>query len=244
MKAKYFLLVVIILCFLGCEGNSKKAQENTIESSLESFREYAESIEKTPPNLIGQQGYVIPGTYGDPYGNERFDEYASMPLDTWYINPLKEVGPDNWQPDEDEKVTHKTAVTVVDQNLEIDGWMKMDRVVGTLTVKVDDQNYVIDYENFTLNPYWEKGEILEAVKYGDFIGKFVGDELPVDSDNKWIEIPQGELVLVTEETRDIAIYDVNHEVYSITALVYKELSDGSFGGKSCYFKPESIEYYY
>lgn len=238
MKAKYFLLVVIILCFLGC-GESKKG--NTDEPAFVSNNDPINQMPYETPDLIGRQGYIISGRYGNPYGNERFDKYKSLPLDEWYIHPQKEVGPNNWQPNEDIKITHKTAVTVIDQNIAKSATYRWSGFYGTLTIKVDNQNYVIDYRNFTLNPYWEKGDIFEALEYGSFIGKFVGDQLPVDSDNKWVKIPQGELVLVEGKTGTRA--NVSSNDYPIAAFIYKEWRYG-FGGVKCFFKPESIEYYY
>lgn len=195
------------------------------------------------PNLVGKEGYIIRNSIGF-YGMNNLDIEKKYLIQSWYIHPLKQIGPKKWAKDNNIKIPHRSKVKIIKQELyKIYDFGINIRYNGYLTIKLEDgQVHTIDYNNLTFHPYWEYHDV-EVISNRNipFVAKFIGSQLPVDCNNEWINIKQGDLVLVTGRTRRKEAKALG---YSLKAFIYKDWRRGYGCSFSYYFTPCSLEFYY
>lgn len=182
----------------GEQSRSQSTTESNLESSLdESSQEDASTGKlrgrgesdngRDEPQYVNCSGYVA--VY-----NVRGKEFSETP---WMIPTYQK---DKQFYVEAGTVEHKTAVTVLSQELEHTGWGNYS---GHLIVERNDthEQLCINVKNFIIDPYWEQENesLLEIAMTGNYLAEFnqISDYYPVDNQGKKVTLEDGVTVLVT-----------------------------------------------
>ena len=184
---------------------------------------------RNEPEYKGITGYVA---LYDHSNIKNSDDCFNTP---WLI-PTYEKDKQFWV--ESGSVEHKTEVTVLEQELNHDGWGIYSGYLLVSRVDTGEQFY-IDVKNFITRPYWTFDNPEDAADVGYYIAEFnqVSDYYPESSNGK-VELSDQTKVLVTGRS-----HGDNARGYVVEAIVFKEWSEG-YGGVSVIFDPSDLTIIY
>ena len=150
----------------------------------------------SPSQFVGMSGYVAVA-----YDSFLYDLSDSPYDNDWFSTPWKasiyEKDKQFWNVIG--TVDHKTAVTVIDQEL-TPGSHGTYRYNGYLLVQQisNGKQFYLSITDFVLNPYWESSDIGSILSSGPFLAEYhqISDFYPTDSKDKRADVKDGEIVLV------------------------------------------------
>ncbi len=236
MKKRICLLLCAVLCaFCGMVASCEEAESPLPCLDLEG-RGRSDSG-RSEPQYVGITGYI--GVYPG-YDNFQSDNDKCLKGDwktTTYIKDKQ-----FWV--ESEKISHKTQVKVLEQELVHEGW---GRYSGYLFVECTDteKQVWINVRDFITKPYWTFTDPQEAAKVGYCLATFqqVSDFYPVDRDGEKVTIKDGMTVLLTGKNNSGRIKGPNRETNQLEAMVYQKWRYG-YGGVTVYFNQEDLNIIY
>lgn len=251
-KKRWWLLAILFLLILGAFGSDQKEKEN-LSNSQEEINKTVVTITTTStpmptftpspippdrgncnssgwsePNYIGTTGYV------SAYHEESIEKNENFSSDIWMI-PTYEKDKQFWN--KSGEISHKTIVTVLDQELNHEGHGFYS---GYLHVKTEDnKEFYIEVHNYILNPYWEMQDLYDMAQEGMYVAEFKQSSkyYPVFKDGEKADLEDGTIVLVIGTTH----FAENTVKDAIEAIVYKQWTYG-YGGVSVFFSSEDLSY--
>lgn len=184
---------------------------------------------RNEPEYKGITGYVA------LYDHSNIKNSDSCFNTPWLI-PTYEKDKQFWV--ESGSVEHKTEVTVLEQELNHDGWGIYSGYLLVSRIDTGEQFY-IDVKNFITRPYWTFDNLEDAADVGYYIAEFnqVSDYYPESSGDK-VELNNQTKVLVTGRSDGYNTRDG-----AVQAIVFKEWSEG-YGGVPVDFDPSDLTIIY
>ena len=187
-------------------------------------------------NRNGREEPIYKGTSGYValYPETSFD-YTESCFETPWLIPIYEKVEQSWN--EIGTIEHKTAVTVLDQELKHEGWGTYSGYLLVANSNTDEQFY-INVKNFVTKPYWSFDDLEDAASVGYYIAEFnqTSDFCPESRGDK-VDIENGTKVLVTSRSRGYNTGD------TVEGTVFKEWSQG-YGGVTIDFNPDDLTIIY
>ncbi len=155
-------------------------------------------VGRNEPQYVGIIGYAAISKY---YGHDWILADKKKPYDVpWRIKTYQK-DKQFWNETED-TLEHKTEIIVKEQMLSHEGYSYYS---GYLLVqrRNDKKEFFINVKNFITKPYWTYSDVLSALRVGPLIAVFHqrSDYYPVNKSNKKVDVPDGTLVFIYDETQ-------------------------------------------
>ena len=193
------------------------------------------------PDYVGLSGYVA--IYKD---DEPMLSLYEIPTEPWYVPKYAKY--EGKYIDTEDKIQHKTAIKVLEQDLKYEDVAKYG---GYLFVEDESgEQFYIDVDNFVTKDYWNETDLSKALETGYYIAEYhqKSDISPVNHDNEEMELEEGTLVFVRNFVPGEWSVNVNKphpDTTPIEGLVWGDWFDvNEYGARGICFNAEDLEIVY